>query len=149
MRQPPPNDDLERLADRLTIASVRLIRWLKAADPSPRLTGAQASALAVIVYAGEIRPSDLARLEEVKRPTIARTIGELEALRLVERTRDPEDGRGFRLKATAEGARVLAEGQARRIRPLIEALEQMEVGDRSQLARAVEALEAILRSRGV
>jgi DNA-binding MarR family transcriptional regulator len=65
------------LADDLVVSAVRLTRWLKAADSAARLSGPQASALAIIVYAGHITPSDLARLEQVKRPTIARVLGQL------------------------------------------------------------------------
>jgi hypothetical protein len=42
----------EQTADRLVMAAVLLVRWLRLADPDPKLTGPQASALSVVVVAG-------------------------------------------------------------------------------------------------
>lgn len=132
------------IADRLVVAAVRLTRWLKAADPSPRLTSAQASALAVVVYSGGIRPSDLATMEEVKRPTIARTIGELSQMGFVERARETADGRSVLVRATDLGARILAEGQARRASPLAARLATRPASELRRVAEAVRVLEAVL-----
>lgn len=132
------------LADRLVTASVLLTRWLRAADPSPRLSGPQASALAVIVHAGRIRMSDLARLEEVAKPTVTRVAGELEALGLISRRSDADDRRVSWLEATARGRRVLAEGQARRIAPLAQALGTLDEQGQAALAAGVETLEGML-----
>ena len=132
-------------ADRLVLAAVRLTRRLRAEDPAPRLSGPEASALAVVVHAGEIRPSDLARLEEVRRPTIARVIAGLERRGFVRRRADPEDGRVAWITATPEGAAVIAEGQARRIGPLARQLEQLEPADAARLAAALPILERLSR----
>lgn len=129
-------------ADRLTLASVRLTRWLRAADPEPGLSGPQASALAVIVHAGRIRMSDLAALEEVSRPTITRVAGELQALGLIEREADPADGRIGWLSATAAGRARLEEGQARRIAPLAAVLDTLSVQERADLVRGIGVFEA-------
>lgn len=132
------------LADRLVIAAVRLTRWLRAADPEPALSGPQASALAVVVYAGGISPSDLAKLEQVRRPTIARVIGELEAMQLIERARHPTDGRSVMLKATARGRDLLASGQKRKLGPLIERLGTLSTQERRLLSAALPVLERLI-----
>lgn len=132
------------LADRLTLAAVRLTRWLRAADPSPRLSGPQASALAVVVHAGRIRMSDLAAIEEVSRPTITRVAGELQALGLIDRAADPADGRVSWLTASDAGRAVLAEGQARRIAPLVAAVSTLPADRRAALAEGLAVLESLL-----
>lgn len=132
------------IADRMTLASVRLTRWLRAADPEPQLSGPQVSALAVIVHAGRIRMSDLAVLEEVSRPTITRVAGELQALGLIGRAVDPADGRIGWLSATAAGRARLAAGQARRIAPLAAALGELSMQERADLLRGLEVFEMVL-----
>ncbi|MBA3050892.1 MAG: MarR family transcriptional regulator [Alphaproteobacteria bacterium] len=131
-------------ADRLTLASVRLTRWLRAADPSPTLSGPQASALAVVVHSGRIRMSDLAVFEEVSRPTITRVAGELQALGLIDRAADPADGRIGWLSATAAGRARLADGQARRIAPLAAAVSALPDDRRAALAEGLAVLESLL-----
>ena len=132
------------LADRLTLAAVRLTRWLRAADPSPRLSGPQASALAVVVHAGRLRMSDLAAFEEVSRPTITRVAAELQGLGLIVRESDPADGRVAWLTATDAGRALLAEGQARRIAPLATAVSALPDDQRAALAEGLTVLEGLL-----
>lgn len=132
------------LADRLTLAAVRLTRWLRAADPSPKLSGPQASALAVVVHAGRLRMSDLAVFEEVSRPTITRVAAELQGLGLIVRHPDPADGRVAWLTASDAGRRLLAEGQARRIAPLAAAVAALPAERRAALAGGLAVLEGLL-----
>lgn len=132
------------LADRLTLSAVRLTRWLRAADPSPRLSGPQASALAVVVHAGRLRMSDLAAFEEVSRPTITRVAAELRGLGLIVREPDPTDGRVSWLAATDAGRALLAAGQARRIAPLADAVAALPADRRAALVEGLAVLEAVL-----
>ena len=134
----------DALADRTVLTAIRLTRWLRAADPSPNLSGPQASALAVIVHSGRIRMSDLARREEVTRPSITRTATELIGLGLILRDIDAADRRVSWLSATETGRAVLAEGKARRLGPLRSALSALPVDDRRALADGVAVLEAIV-----
>lgn len=138
--------DNRLLADRLVRAAVVLTRWLRAADPAPKLSGPQASALSIIVHSGGIKPSDLATLEEVKRPTIARTIAQLEAMDLVIRKQDANDGRSVTLMATGKGRALFNAGQQRRLTPLVQALGRLSDADRRRLADAVSVIEPVLRS---
>ena len=131
----------EALADRLTLTAVRLTRWLRLADPAPQLSGPQASALAVIVYAQKIRPSELADMEEVKRPSIARTIAQLTQKGLIERIADPDDARSVFLIPTKAGVTLIADGQRRRIEPLRRALTRLSVEERRIVVDAISILE--------
>ncbi|MDO8297157.1 MAG: MarR family transcriptional regulator [Caulobacter sp.] len=132
------------LADRLTLASMRLTRWLRAVDAAAQLSGPQASAISVVVHSGRIRMSDLARLEEVSRPTITRLAGELQARGLVERQADPDDGRVVWLAPTPEGRRLLAEGQSRRIAPLTAAIERLSAEALADLLAGLAVTETLL-----
>lgn len=136
------------LANRLTLVSVRLTRWLRAADAAATLSGPQASALAVVVHAGRIRMSDLAALEEVSRPTITRVATELQALGLIERAADPGDARVGWLSATPAGRKRLAEGQARRIAPLAKAVAGLSREEQETLGAAAALLERLV-DRGI
>lgn len=132
------------LASQLVTDAVRLTRWLRAADPAPRLSGPQASALAIIVHAKRIRPSELADLEEVKRPTIARTIGQLSSLKLISRVADSSDARSAFLVPTRKGDALLADGQRRRIKPLANALSKIDPKEKQTLEDAAAILERML-----
>jgi DNA-binding MarR family transcriptional regulator len=136
--------DHQSLADQVVTASAKLLRWLRAADTAPALSGPQASALGVIIHSGRIRMSDLARIEEVSRPTITSTALQLEERGLVDRERDPGDGRVSWLRASEKGRQVFFEGQARRVAPLAAALGGLSEADRSALLEACRLLSAML-----
>lgn len=136
------------IANDLVVSAVRLTRWLKAADTAARLSGPQASALAIIVYSSRIRPSDLASLEQVKRPTIARIIGDLAARGLVVREGDASDRRSAWISATEAGRTLIAEGQLRRIEPLLLELESLDSAKLEILRQAVPILRELI-DRGI
>ncbi len=136
-----------KLADRLVTSSIKLTRWLRAEDPAPQLSGPQGSALAIIVYAGSIKPSALAELEEVKRPSMARTIGQLSDRKLVKRVDDPADARSVFLQATPAGTRLIKDGQRRRIEPLRLALKKIPANEREAMEKAVLILEKLVKDR--
>jgi DNA-binding MarR family transcriptional regulator len=136
--------DTLALADDMVTASAKLLRWLRAADPAPVLTGPQASALGVIIHSGRIRMSDLARIEEVSRPTITNTAGQLQRAGLIDRDADEADGRVCWLRATERGLEVFQTGQKRRIAPLADALDEVSEADRALLRRACRILTAVL-----
>lgn len=138
------SQDNASLANRLVICAVVLTRWLRAADPAPQLSGPHASALAIIVNGEGIKPSTLAALEEVKRPTIARTIAELEALGLILRQRNATDGRSVWLFPTPQGQALFDAGQKRRIQPLRAALDNLTPADGAKIEAAVRVLEDVL-----
>ena len=134
----------DEVADRLVMAAVRLTRWLNASDSDPRLSGPQASALAVIVHSGGIRPSELATLEQVQRPAVARTLAQLGERGLVERVAHPDDGRSVMIRATAAGAALLAAGQRRKVAPLVAALAALPDAEADALGTLLPMLERLV-----
>lgn len=136
----------KELANELSIFAVRLIRWLRAADATPALSGPEASALAVVIYAGEITPSALAELEQVRRPTIARVLDALEARGLIRREPHGTDRRSVTIVATEAGMTLWQAGQSRRAEPLVAALSTLSADDRARLREALPILQRLLKT---
>src|SRR5436309_8200470 len=106
------------VADALHSAAIHLLRGVRKEDERTGVGPARLSALSVLVFAGPMRLTELARIEQVKPPTMTKVIAGLEAGGLVRRRPDPGDARAVRLEATAQGTRLLQQGRRRRIRRL-------------------------------
>lgn len=136
-------DKSKAIAIALSIDAVRLIRWLRAADPAPALSGPEASAMGVIVHSGGISPSALAEIEQVRRPTVTGVVNGLISRGLVRRARDPRDGRGAILQVTPEGERLWAEGQERRTAPLARRIAELPPDDWAEMERLLPLLHRL------
>ncbi|TKS53571.1 MarR family transcriptional regulator [Luteimonas yindakuii] len=136
------DDDL-RLADALVMVAVRLPRVLRALDEAPQLSASEASALAVLVHGGAMNIGTLARHEAVRPPSMTRTVTRMEEKRLVRRRPDPLDGRGWVIEASARGRRLLLEGHARKLEPLVAWLHGLDDGQKQQLMDALPVLQAM------
>ena len=132
------------LADRLHSTAIHLLRRLRRVDASSGLSGPRLSALSVVVFAGPLTLGELAAAEQVKPPTMTRLVRALEARRLVVREPDEQDGRVVRLRATARGRTLMAEGRARRVSTLAEGLRSLDSSELHALGNAVETLERIV-----
>jgi len=137
-----PDVDTE-LAARLRLAIARTARRLRQ-EAGSDLGPSQLAALATIERYGPLAPSELAERERIKRPTATRILGHLEDSRLVERVRDPSDGRSSILSATAEGRLLLRRLRARKTAFLAQQLRELGPADVVVLERATEVLEAML-----
>jgi DNA-binding MarR family transcriptional regulator len=142
-RQPRPADF--ETADRLHSAAIHLLRRLRTEDAEAGLTAPRMSALSVIVFAGPLSIGELAAAEQVRAPTMTRLVRDLERANLVKRVSASHDGRVQIVRATARGRRLLIEGRRRRVARLAEALSELPVADREQLARASRLLELLAR----
>ena len=137
------NAEDRRLADALVMVAVKLPRVLRALDPAPALTSTEASALAVLVHGGAMPIGELARHEQVKAPSMTRTVGKLERRGLVERAPSESDGRAWVLSATAAGRKLLQAGHDRRIKPLVAWLGALDPRGRARLLAALPVLESV------
>jgi DNA-binding MarR family transcriptional regulator len=135
------------LADRLHSAAIHLLRRVRRADTATGLSAARLSALSVIVFGGPIRISALAAAEQVRTPTMTPIVAALERAGLVIREADASDARAALLRATPKGARLMAEGRARRVALLAAELEALDAGDRAALEGAVHVLERLSTRR--
>jgi DNA-binding MarR family transcriptional regulator len=131
------------LAGHLRLTIVRTARRLRqeaGSELSPSLT----AALSTVERHGPMTPSELAARERIQRPTATRLLARLEESGLVERTRDPHDGRSSLLVATPAARALLAQLRTRKTAFLAGRLERLDAEDRAVLERAADILEGML-----
>ena len=134
------DDPVTRLADELHSAAIHLLRRVRRDDESVGLSAARLSALSVVVFGGPIRISGLARAEQVRTASMTPLVAALERDGLITRESDPSDARAVILRATAKGAKLMAEGRARRVANLAAELRDLSAADRATLQRAARIL---------
>lgn len=128
-----------RTAARLHAAALHLLIFLRKEDESTGITASRLAALSVIVFEGPVALGDVARIQQVKAPTMTRLVAALEREGLVRRAADPTDGRAAMLTATRRGRELMSSARLRRLRRLAGALEMVE---RTRLARLEDSLDA-------
>ncbi len=133
----------EELAPRLRWAVTRMARRLRQ-EAGTDMGPSQVAALATVERHGPLSPSELAELERIKRPSATRIVGHLEEAGLVERVRDPDDGRASILSITADGRALLRGLRERKTAYLAKRLGALNDADRRTLERAAELLEGML-----
>jgi len=137
-------------AAQLRLGIVRTARRLRqeAAAEATGLTPTSTSALATIERHGPLTPSELAKLERVRRPTVTRTLGCLDREGLIERTPDPDDGRSALVSVNAAGRERLRRLRGRKNAYLAKRMRDLPAVDVATLGRAAEILEGMLESEG-
>ncbi len=108
------------------------------------LTPTLTSALAAVERFGPLTPSELADIEGVKRPTATRILAKLEAGEMVERTRDPDDGRSSLVSVTTVGRDRLGRVRKRKNAYLARRLKKLPAEDVATLERAAVILERMI-----
>lgn len=131
------------VADALHSAAIHLLRGVRKEDERTGVGPARLSALSVLVFAGPMRLTALARIEQVKPPTMTKVIAGLEASGLVRRRADAKDARAVRLEATRRGTKLLQEGRRRRVERLTAALQALAPDEVDILARAATIIERV------
>ncbi|HEX3733808.1 MAG TPA: MarR family transcriptional regulator [Solirubrobacterales bacterium] len=133
-------------AARLRMGIVRTARRLRqeAAIEASGLTPTSTAALATIDRHGPLTPSELAKLERVKRPTVTRTLGCLDREGLIERTPDPADGRSALVSVNAAGRDRLRRLRGRKNAYLARRMRGLAAAEVETLERAAEILERML-----
>ncbi len=112
------------------------------------LTPTQMAALATINCCGPITPSELAEIENVKRPTATKVATALEEKGLVERAEHPSDGRVSLLSLSAEGAKLMRRLRTRKDTYLAKKLDTLDAEELAALDRAAGILERLLIDEG-
>jgi DNA-binding MarR family transcriptional regulator len=135
--------DERAIADRLHSAAIHLLRRVRRVDEATGLSGTKLSALSVVVFAGPISLRDLAAAEQVRPPSMTRTVRELELDGMITRETDNSDRRVIRIRATAKGEQLLKEGRGARIKLLADLLRSVDVDELSLLDEASKVLERI------
>jgi len=137
----PGQAERAALAQRLHSACVRLLRRARRDDAAMGLPPGQASALSVLVFGGACTLGELARIEQVRAPTMTRIVDALERRGHVRREADAADRRRVRLRATPAGVRLMQRGRDRRVDVLGAALGGLTRSERATLAAALDLLE--------
>jgi DNA-binding MarR family transcriptional regulator len=137
--------DPAAVADALHSAAIHLLRTVRKEDERSGISPARLSALSVLVFGGPMRLTDLARIEQVKPPTMTRIVAGLESGGLVRRRAVSADARAVSLEATPRGVKVMQEGRRRRVARLASALAALTASDRATLARAAALMEQVAR----
>jgi DNA-binding MarR family transcriptional regulator len=108
------------------------------------LTPTAAAALATVERHGPLTPSELAEIERIKRPTGTRTLRQLEHAGLVDRTRDPADGRSALVSINAVGRERLRRLRGRKNAYLARRMRDLPAEEVETLERAAVILERLL-----
>jgi DNA-binding MarR family transcriptional regulator len=137
--------DEDEIAMRLHSAAIRLLRMARRQDGESGLSAPRLSALSVVVFAGPLSLAELAAEEQVRAPTMTRTVDALVAAGLVTREIDTRDRRMVRIAATEEGKAVLDAGRRRRVEAIAARLAALTAEEREALARALPLVERLTR----
>jgi DNA-binding MarR family transcriptional regulator len=138
---------LTEAAARLRLAIVRTARRLRqeaAGAGGTELSPTAAAALATVEGHGPLTPSELAEIERIKRPTGTRTLRQLEEAGLVDRTRDPADGRSALVSVNGAGRERLRRLRGRKNAYLARRMRDLPPEEVETLERAAGILERIL-----
>ena len=139
--------DPSQLATRLNSVAIHLLRRLAREDAQLGLSGAQLSALSVLVFGGARPLGRLADAEGVSPPSMTRLASVMQSGGLVERVPSTTDGRSVVIRATAHGEAILLRGREQRVVALASWLGALRATDLATLDRAADLLESVLRDQ--
>ena len=111
------------------------------------LTSLQYRLLTLLYLENEQRLATLASRMLVARSTITRTIDQMEAAQLVERTNDPGDRRAQQVKLTRPGITVLRQATEAHQAALRDRFEFLVGTEEQSFIASLEKLRSILRAR--
>lgn len=131
-------DDLQRLR----MALGRVSRVLRQ-QPDDKLSYTLTSLLFTIARSEPATATELADDEKVTPPSVSRSLSRLEALRLIQRSPDPSDGRVTRICLTDLGRRERETILRSREKWLTERLRLLDPDERAMLLLALPALERL------
>jgi DNA-binding MarR family transcriptional regulator len=140
--------DVTEVAGALRVAVGLVVRKLRQAPYDGELTLAESSALARLERGGPATSSDLARVDRISPQSMGVTVAALLDRGLIERNRDPEDGRRIVLSVTEAGRRMLRDKRGARTEHIAAALRDGfsadELRQREGAAALLERLAGLL-----
>ena len=137
----PTTADPARIASDLRVVLGRLVRRLRAEH---RLPLSQGIVLGRLDRQGALSVSDLAHAEGVRPQSMAQTVSDLEADRLVARRPDPDDRRRALVELTDEGRVALTAERQLREGWLASAIaNEMTSAERALLSEALDLLRRL------
>jgi len=131
------------VADTIHSAAIHLLRALRRQDDRWGLSAPRLSALSVVVFLGPVTLGELARLEQVRPPTMTRLVQALESAHLVTRSVDRDDRRITWIAATSRGKKLLLRGRDERVKALTAVLESLSIQERDVLNDAGSLIQRV------
>jgi DNA-binding MarR family transcriptional regulator len=132
--------DVTEVAGALRVAVGLVVRKLRQAPYGSELTLAESSALSRLERGGPATSSDLARVDRISPQSMGVTVAALLDRGLIERNRDPEDGRRIVLSITDAGRRTLGDKRGARTEHIAAALRDGFSADELRQLESVTAL---------
>jgi DNA-binding MarR family transcriptional regulator len=130
--------DIVRTASELRAAVGGLVRRARTTDQLPM---AQAAVLGYLDREGPMTTSELARVQQVRHQSMARTVTLLVAQDLVGQQPHPRDGRKTLIALTMAGREALEARRGRRVDWLAEAIAtELSLAEQVKLTQAVKLL---------
>jgi DNA-binding MarR family transcriptional regulator len=143
MESAEPVWDVSEVAAAVRVAVGLVVRKMKQAPLDGDLTMAESSTLSRLER-GAATSSDLARVDRISPQSMGVTVAALEERGLVQRSRDPEDGRRIVLSITEDGRRRVHDKRGARTEQLAAALRDgfshAELGQLMAAASLIERL---------
>jgi DNA-binding MarR family transcriptional regulator len=132
--------NVSEVAGALRVATGLFYRKLRQTQPEGELTLPESAALGRLERFGPATSSDLARLERISPQSMGVTVAALLERGLIERTRDPDDGRRIVLSITETGRRRVHDKRGARTEQIASALSGGFTGDELALLLAAAPL---------
>lgn len=141
---PPRNRVTELSVAELTSVLEDFTRMSIRLPAVQRLSFTTLSVLHTLAGHGPKRLSELTASEQVTQPAITQMVTKLERDGLVERRRDPSDGRAVLVHVTPSGAAIVDGRRAERVARLTELASQLTPEERAAIAAALPALARLV-----
>jgi len=136
--------DVTEVAGALRVAVGLVVRKMRQAPSPGELSLAESSALSLLERGGPATSSDLARVDRISPQSMGVTVATLLDRGLIERSRDPEDGRRIVLSVTEAGRRTVRDKRGARTELIAAALRDgFSEDDLRQLHTASALLERL------
>jgi DNA-binding MarR family transcriptional regulator len=136
--------EVSEVAGALRVAVGRVVRKLRQTPYEGELTLPESSALSRLERGGPATSSDLARLERISPQSMGVTVAALLERGLIERSRDPQDGRRIVLSITGEGQQTVHDKRGARTEQIATALRNgFSEAELAQLMAAASLLERL------
>jgi DNA-binding MarR family transcriptional regulator len=137
-------DEPATAEEAVMVTLVRLGRRMRQRLPGEDLEFAAIVLMKALLQRGALRLSSLAESLDLDASTVSRQVRQLEDRGLLERTRDPDDGRASRVSLTEQGKERLVAGAERRRALVGSLLEDWPPEDREHLRHLLTRLLSTL-----